>query len=202
MGLPQLPEAASGPKPSALPRLPTELRELEGIRGFLPPFRRHRLDQFSHEYETIRRAEGREFSPAQYRALPFLEASSRRSGEWGIRAATFRTFQSTLQNGRGNDPSRCEPVIWGRGTAGCPTDWRWKDCRWRQSISSRTASTVSGAAAITVPFSFAWKLNSDRLPFQGDQFDLAVFNASLHYSTDYRITLRRPCVSSIRKEKS
>ena len=29
----------------------------------------------------------------------------------------------------------------------------------------------------------------DRLPFQGDQFDVAVFNASFHYSTDYRITL-------------
>lgn len=30
----------------------------------------------------------------------------------------------------------------------------------------------------------------DRLPFQGSQFDLAVFNASLHYSTDLEGTLR------------
>src|SRR5581483_4015429 len=30
----------------------------------------------------------------------------------------------------------------------------------------------------------------DRLPFPNDEADVAVFNASLHYSTDYGVTLR------------
>ena len=163
--------------------------EIEGILGFLSPSRRHRLDQFIHEYETIRRAEGREFSPAQYRALPFLEASSRRSGEWGIRAATFRTFQSTLQEWK---RERSEPLrACDLGAGNC-----W--------LSNRLALEGLQVAAVDlVKNSFdglgchccyssvfvCVEAEFDRLPFQFDQFDLAVFNASLHYSTDYRITL-------------
>ena len=30
----------------------------------------------------------------------------------------------------------------------------------------------------------------DRLPFEADQFDLAIFNASLHYSDDCEVSLR------------
>ena len=81
--------------------------EVDGIRGFLTPSGRHRLDRFIREYETIRKAEGRELSPESYKALPFPDASSRGKGEWGIRAATFGTFQSTLQEWK---KGRSEPL--------------------------------------------------------------------------------------------
>ena len=163
--------------------------ELEGIRGFLPPSRRQRLDRFIHEYETIRKAEGREFSPAEYRALPFLKAPSRRSAEWEIRAATFRTFQSTLQEWK---RERSEPLrACDLGAGNC-----W--------LSNRLALEGLQVAAVDLVKNSCDGLGCrcyyssvfvcveaefDRLPFQGDQFDLAVFNASLHYSTDCRITL-------------
>ena len=163
--------------------------EVDGIRGFLPSSQRHQLDRFIREYETIRKAEGRKLSPDTYQALPFLGASSRRGGEWGIRASTFRTFQSTLQEwkkGRSEPLQACD-----LGAGNC-----W--------LSNRLALEGLQVAAVDLVknsfdglgcrrhFSSVFvcvEAELDRLPFQSEQFDLAVFNASLHYSTDYRITL-------------
>jgi len=52
-----------------------------------------------------------------------------------------------------------------------------------------------GAARHYPPFS-RFEAEFDRLPFAGESFDLAVFNASLHYSADYAVTLSeaRRCV--------
>ncbi len=165
--------------------------EVDGIRGFLPPSQRHRLDRFIREYETIRRAEGRELSPGAYQALPFPAASSGERGEWDIRAATFGTFQSTLQEW---EKGRSEPLrACDLGAGNC-----W--------LSNRLALEGLQVAAVDlVKNSFdglrcrryfssdfvCVEAEFDRLPFQSEQFDVAVFNASLHYSTDYRITLAR-----------
>ncbi len=162
--------------------------ETEGILRFLPSHRRQ--DPFIREYETIRRAEGRELSPAQYRALPFVEGSSRRSAEWGIRAETFRTFEAALRKWK---KDRSEPLLaCDLGAGNC-----W--------LSNRLALEGLHVAAVDVVKNdfdglgcrryyrsafISVEAEFDRLPFQGSQFDLAVFNASLHYSTDYRITLQ------------
>ena len=163
--------------------------EVDGIRGFLPPSQRHRLDQFIREYETIRKAEGRELSPEAYKALPFPGPSSRGRGEWVTRAATFATLQSTLQAWK---KERSEPLrACDLGAGNC-----W--------LSNRLALEGLQVAAVDLVknsfdglrcqryFSSVFacvEAEFDRLPFQSEQFDLAVFNASLHYSTDYRITL-------------
>ena len=163
--------------------------EVDGIRGFLTSSRRHRLDQFIREYETIRKAEGRELSPESYKALPFPDASSRGKGEWGIRAATFGTFQSTLQEwkkGRSETLRACD-----LGAGNC-----WLSNRLaleglqvvavdlvKNSFDGLRCRRYFSSVFVCVEAEF------DRLPFQSEQFDLAVFNASLHYSTDYRITL-------------
>ena len=164
-------------------------QELDGIRGFLSPSHRPRLDRFIQEYEGIRKAEGREFSPVEYRALPFLEASSQRSKEWGIRAATFRTFQSTLQEwkrGRSEPLRACD-----LGAGNCWLSNRLALEGLQVAAVDLVKNTFDGLGCRGYYSSVFVSVEAefDRLPFQGDQFDLAVFNASLHYSTDYRITL-------------
>ena len=163
--------------------------EVDGIRGFLAPSQRHRLDQFIRQYETIRKAEGRELSPGAYPALPFPGASSRGRGEWGIRAATFGAFQSILQEWK---EGRSEPLrACDLGAGNC----------WLSNRLALEGLQVASVDLVTNSFDglgcrsyfssvfVSVEAEFDRLPFQSEQFDLAIFNASLHYSTNYRVTL-------------
>ncbi len=118
-----------------------------------------------------------------------LEVSSQRSEEWGIRAATFRTFQSTLQEwkrGRSEPLRACD-----LGAGNCWLSNRLALEGLQVAAVDLVKNTFDGLGCRGYYSSVFVSVEAefDRLPFQGDQFDLAVFNASLHYSTDYRITL-------------
>jgi len=54
------------------------------------------------------------------------------------------------------------------------------------------------AARATSSFDSVVEGDFDRLPFSDSGFDLVVFNASFHYSSDYARTLARPAVSAAR----
>lgn len=135
---------------------------------------------FLEQYGRIRAAEGRgSSSNAYYRELPFVD-----DPQWKIRATTFRYFMRYILPAR---PSRILDL--GAGNA-------W--------LSNRLVQLGHAPAAIDIFRNGRDGLDAaphyettfprieaefDRLPFSSSQFDLAVFNASLHYSADYARTL-------------
>ncbi len=135
---------------------------------------------FLEQYGRIRAAEGRGSSSEEYyRSLPFIE-----DPQWKIRAATFQYFTRHLLPSK---PSRILDL--GAGNA-------W--------LSNRLAERGHAPVAIDIfrdqrdgldathhyATSFARiEGEFDNLPVASAQFDLAVFNASFHYSADYARTL-------------
>jgi SAM-dependent methyltransferase len=135
---------------------------------------------FLEQYGRIRAAEGRgSSSEAYYRALPFVD-----SPQWKIRAATFRYF---LRHILPAQPSRILDLGAGnawlsnrlaeRGHAPVAVDI-FRDSRDGLDATRHYATSFPRIEA-----------EFDHLPFASAQFDIAIFNASLHYSADYARTL-------------
>ena len=150
-----------------------------GIMRAIAPDRQAYFEKFLCEYMTVRRAEGRGSSdPAYYRALPFHD------GPWKIRATTYKYLESRLL------PSRALDIL----DLGAGNGWlsnRLAQRGHRPVAVDVFADGMDGlGAARHYGMSFPLiEAEFDRLPFEDRQFDWAVFNCSLHYSTDYRRTL-------------
>jgi SAM-dependent methyltransferase len=165
---------------------------LDGVWRFLSQERLSYYRQFMEEYEEVRRAEGRgSTDPAYYRSLPYAYSHRQDPHGWGIR---LRSYQALIQ--------RILPTL--ETTAigplaildlGAGNGW----------LSYRLAKRGHSAAAVDLltndfdglgayRYYDAWftplQAEFDRLPFTRSQFDLAIFNASFHYSTDYTQTLQ------------
>lgn len=156
-----------------------------GILRALAPDRRPYYERFLSEYSQVRRAEGRGSEDrACYLALPYQDLTGLHSGQWAIRARTYRYFESRLL------PREALDVLdLGAGVG-------WLSYRLSQrghrpvAVDILTDPLDGLGAAVRHYGNFpAVEAEFERLPFAGGQFDLAVFNSSLHYSTDYRRTL-------------
>ncbi|HLB63384.1 MAG TPA: class I SAM-dependent methyltransferase [Anaerolineales bacterium] len=165
---------------------------VDGIWHFLAPERRARFDRFIQEYETVREREGRGSEDAEYyRRLPFEDRSGRHAGDWKIRAATFRAFLSEVLAPAEEKQAAPLRIL----DLGAGNGW----------LSNRLARRGLDVAAVDLLVNArdglaAWthyeqgflvvQAEYDRLPFLDGVCDLAIFNASFHYSVDYGITLR------------
>ena len=147
--------------------------------------------RFVEDYLKIRRAEGRgSDDPAYYLALPFEDLSGRLAAQWAMRARTYRHLEDRLL---GDAPLDVLDL-----GAGCG----WMSYRLALKGHRPVAVDVLtdgrdglGAARHYPPFP-RFEAEFDRLPFADGSFDAALFNASLHYSSDYVKTLgeARRCV--------
>jgi SAM-dependent methyltransferase len=148
------------------------------VRG-LAPERQAYYETFLCDYMQIRRAEGRgSQDAAYYRALPFHD------GPWRIRAATYKYTESRLL------PERALDILdLGAGNGWLSNRLAQKGHR-PVAVDIFTDGLDGLGAARHYGMSFPLvEAEFDRLPFVDGQFDWAVFNCSLHYSTDYRRTL-------------
>jgi ubiquinone/menaquinone biosynthesis C-methylase UbiE len=148
--------------------------------------------QFLEDYATIRHAEGRgSISPAYYRELPDRDLSGRNPEQWRIRARSFHTFERTVLADTERRTERPLDIL----DLGAGNGWM------SHRLAMRGHHTVAldifcderdGLGALShypVPLPAA-AAEFDLLPFRKAAFDLAVFNSSFHYSSDYRRTLR------------
>jgi SAM-dependent methyltransferase len=135
---------------------------------------------FLEQYGRIRAAEGRgSASESYYRALPFVD-----DPQWKIRATSFRHFSRHLLP---NHPSRILDL--GAGNAWLSnrlaelghTPVAVDIFRDRRDGLDATQHYATQFARIEAEF--------DSLPVPEGHFDLAVFNASFHYSANYARTL-------------
>jgi SAM-dependent methyltransferase len=147
------------------------------------------LAQFVREYRTVRRAEGwGSANPAYYRALPYRDLTGRFEEIWRIRARSFDVFlKRVLQPLEAHSPLSALDIGAGSG---------WLAARLAQRGHHVMAidlleDPLDGLGAIR---NYACNVQPivaefDHLPLARQDLDLAIFNASFHYSTDYATTL-------------
>jgi SAM-dependent methyltransferase len=153
------------------------------------------LAQFVREYRIVRRAEGwGSQDAAYYRALPYRDLTGRFDEIWRIRARSYDTFLAQV----------LQPLEQSR--VGCSLDLLdlgagngWLSHRLAQRGHCVVALDVlddplDGPRALRQYDAHTRALlpvnaEFDHLPLPEQRIDMAIFNASLHYSTDYRRTL-------------
>jgi SAM-dependent methyltransferase len=147
--------------------------------------------RFIEEYRQIRYAEGRGSNdPDYYRALPFQDLLGRNAGMWQMRAKTFRYFERQILPPLEKAAGRPLDVL-DLGAGNCWLSYRLALRRHRVCALDIFLDSRDGLLAAChygVRFA-AVGAEFDALPFRSSSFDLAVFNSSVHYSTDYQVTL-------------
>ncbi len=147
------------------------------------------------EYQIVRTAEGRgSDSDDYYLALPYRDLSGHNQSQWTIRARTFQYFErqilppletsqrnrlTILDLGAGNGWMSYRLAL--RGHKVCAVDLL-------NNENDGLAAAVHYSQELPELFP-RFQAELDCLPFEDSQFDLAVFNASFHYSENYVQTL-------------
>jgi len=167
-----------------------------GVWRMLSHRQQARFAQFKRDYEEIRRSEGRGSKhPAFYLALPFADLSGNFRDQWRIRGRSYRFFERDILprlEERHGDNFRALDIGAGNG---------WLSYRLALNghrpvavdLCSNVYDGLEAARhyATVLPEFFArFEAEMNCLPFDDAQFDVAIYNAAFHYSTDYARTLR------------
>jgi SAM-dependent methyltransferase len=141
------------------------------------------------QYRAVRQGDGhRSTHPEYYRMLPSVPRDHPQAAEWRIRRESFASLQE-----------QAIPAIWlGQARilelgAGCAwLSYRLATLGYRVVAVDRLDDEADGLGACRhYPVEFpAVQADFDRLPFEPQQFDAAVFTGSLHYSADPAASLR------------
>ena len=147
--------------------------------------------QFLEDYRTIRTAEGRgSVDSSYYRALPYRDLSGKNAGQWAIRGKSYRYFESRVLPRIEKTSGRVLDVL-DLGAGNCWMSYRLalrNHLPVALDIFSDPLDGLRAAHHFGVEFPRI-EAEFDRLPFRNAGFDLAIFNASIHYSTNYQRTL-------------
>lgn len=147
--------------------------------------------RFLEDYRRIRHAEGRgSDNDAYYRALPYSDLSGRNSSMWAMRARTYEYFSRRILPAI--ERSACKPLeILDLGAGNCWMSYRLSLRKHLPVAIDIFNDERDGLrAARHYPHAFpVIEAEFDHLPFGSSTFDLAIYNSSLHYSTDYVRTL-------------
>jgi SAM-dependent methyltransferase len=147
--------------------------------------------QFLSDYARIRHAEGRGSADASYyRELPDRDLTGNNSAQWKIRACSFRHFERTILADVERRLKRELDVL----DVGAGNGWMsYRLARRRHRVTALDIfrDDQDGLGALThYPINIpAVVADFDHPPFRDAAFDLAIFNASFHYSPNYHKTL-------------
>ena len=160
----------------------------DGIYHFLSPDRLAELQCFLHQYRVIREKDGyRSAPPHYYRSLPNVAAGHSQAAAWRVRQDSYDNLRrrvlprfgqrslAILDLGAGND--WLSHVLSALGHRCVAVDWL------------DDAEDGLGASRHYVKRFVCVQANFDDLPLAPRQFDLVIFNGSLHYSADVATTL-------------
>jgi SAM-dependent methyltransferase len=143
--------------------------------------------KFLEDYRKIRHAEGRGSDDSEYyRALPFVGRGDPNAVAWSIRSKTYSSFvRNVLTPLESRIPRPLDVLDLGAG-----------NCWLSHRLSARGHLVVAvdifnderdglGAARHYPTYFRVVEADFDDLPVPANSFDLAIFNASFHYSVDY-----------------
>jgi SAM-dependent methyltransferase len=170
-----------------------QLRFISGIAHALPPERIAYYARFIEDYERIRAEEGRGSEDEDfYLGLPYRDSTGKNSGQWQIRA---RSYNYLIENVlRPFLPSGGERIL-DLGSGNCWMSFRLALAGYSPFAVDLLTNDRDGLGAAK---HYRKHLHSifprfqaelARLPFQDEQFDAAIFNASFHYAEDYEVAL-------------
>jgi SAM-dependent methyltransferase len=147
--------------------------------------------RFLEEYRCIRHAEGRgSDSSDYYRALPSCKPADPNAAMWAMRAKTYSYFvKHVLQPLEARSDKRLDVLDLGAGNCWLSHRLSLRDHRpIAVDIFTDELDGLQAARHYPNPFPV---IESDfaHLPLPEESFDLAIFNASFHYSVDYVQTL-------------
>lgn len=146
------------------------------------------LQRWAHAYAALRAREGRGASDADRLALPYV-TSGPLASQWRIRARTFDRFVAAVLEPRERAAGRSLAIL----DLGAGDGWlaaRMAARGHRAVALDARVDAVDGLAAsrlFTRQKAFAFgrvAARFEELPLAEGAFDLALFNASLHYATD------------------
>ena len=160
---------------------------IDGILRFLPGDRLDHYEPFLHDYTAIRRAEGRwAGDAAAFRRLPEPTTGDPLEGQWKLRRRTWATVRDRVLRSGG---AGLVVVDVGAGVGWLSN--RVHELGHQPHAVDLTIDDVDGlgAARHYNPLWPRYQAEMDALPFADAQADLVVFNASVHYSTDYARTI-------------
>jgi SAM-dependent methyltransferase len=161
----------------------------DDIYRLLKPGRLQEIEPFLAQYRRIRGDDGyRQRGAAYYRSLPKVDARHPQVATWRVRQESFRNLVRVLRRFTGR-PLRILDLGAGSG---------WLSARLTELGHSCVAvdwldDVEDGLGAIRhyrIRFTCI-QADFDDLPLAPGQFDVAIFNASLHYSNDAARTIRR-----------
>jgi ubiquinone/menaquinone biosynthesis C-methylase UbiE len=149
--------------------------------------------RFLEDYIKIRHAEGRGSRDSEYYlALPFRDITGRLQDQWTIRAKSFRYLEKHVLPAMEREAGR--PLrIADLGAGNCWLSYRLALRGHKPIAIDIHCDDLDGLGAgvhylerTTFP-----RVNAefDDLPLGSGSVDLAIYNAAIHYSTDYRRTL-------------
>ena len=171
------------------------LSQVGGMFRCLTQDREQYFWQFIREYELVRAKEGRGSSSAEYYLrLPFQDLTGHNRWQWQIRARTWRYIEKYLLPGIEQSYPHGMDVL-DIGAGNCWLSYRIALRGHRPVAVDLLENDADGLGAarhylssLPQPF-LRFQAEMDHLPFASQQFDLAIFNASLHYSVNYEETL-------------
>ncbi len=164
----------------------------DGIWHCLLPERAGFFEQFTHEYEQVRRGEGRgSDDPDYYRALPFEDLSGQMVGDWHIRALSFMTLLEKVIKPLETKPGNQLKIL----DLGAGNGWLSYQLARRGHHLAAIDLIVNDWDGLGVHKMYnvdflPIQAEYDQLPLDDDQADLVIFNASFHYTTNYLTTLK------------
>ena len=163
----------------------------EGIYRFLLPGRLDQLQPFFKQYRQVRQQDGyRVRTPTYYNSLPWPDAHYADAGTWQVRAQSFATLRRLLSTIR-RDSLLALDLGAGNGWLSHNLTALGHRCiavDWLDDSEDGLGACVHYPSAFTCV-----QADFDSLPFAGAQFDLVVFNASLHYAPDVLTSLAHAC---------
>ena len=166
-----------------------------GIWKALLRDRENHYSKFVNDYESIRASEGRGSTKSDYYlALPYQDLSGLLSSQWAIRARTFRYIERKILP-RVASLTKTRLRVLDLGAGNCWMSYRLQskghtpvavDLLTNDHDGLRAADHYTERLGALFP---RVQAELDDLPFADSQFDLAIFNASFHYSVNYEQTL-------------
>jgi SAM-dependent methyltransferase len=177
------------------------MRVKNGILHALPPERSAHYAQFMKDYERIREAEGRGSKGEDfYLKLPYQDVSGINDAQWRIRARSYDHLMKHVLKRKLHERGRILDLGAGNGWM----SFRLAFAGYRPIAVDLLTNDRDGLGAAShyrtrLPGLFP-RVQAElaSLPFQDEQFDAVIFNASFHYSENYFVTLREAlrCVRS------
>jgi SAM-dependent methyltransferase len=172
-----------------------ELRVAGGIVHALTTARAAHFGQFMAEYQVVRAAEGRGSDRSDYYlGLPYRDMSGANQSQWTIRARTFRYLERVILPDLESRYEAGMDIL----DLGAGNGWLSYRLAVRGNRPVAVDLLVNNQDALGAAIHFKsvlptlfprFQAELDNLPFEDRQFDVALFNASLHYSESFQQTL-------------